>query len=314
MSVPLQSIVDGITTANRIDLSVLRLDLLHASGAGNKLFKLKDNFIEAKRQQCLQLLSYGGAYSNHIHALAIFGAAQGFRTIGVIRGERPKALSDTLVDAEAAGMHLHFVTRSAYRQRSTEVFEQSLRAEFGDSFIIPEGGANTHGVSGCEEIASLLLEQVKDVDVVALAAGTGATAAGVCAGLKNVASLSCYAVVRDLNNIEQAIQSHVGRGSTAHWVVKDASLGAYAKLNEKLASFIRDFQVFHNIPLEPIYTGKLFLGIYEDIMSGYYPPNTKIVAIHTGGLQGNRGMDKKMAKLIASSHCHFTTRLPFSYP
>ncbi len=279
----------SFTFPHGITLSIKREDQLHPTISGNKFRKLKYNLIAARQQGCNTLLTFGGAYSNHIAAVAAAGSEHGFKTIGMIRGEE---IADKIQDnptlklAQAQGMQLHFVSRTDYRRKANSDFIEHLKQQFGEFYLIPEGGTNALAVQGCEEI---LTEQDKqDFDYICCAVGTGGTIAGMInASSKQQKILGFPALKGDF--LAEEIKQWTTR---TNWdLCLDYHFGGYAKTTPELLEFIQDFQTKTNIEIEPIYTGKMLFGILDLIERGYFPANSRILAIHTGGLQGNKGFN-----------------------
>ena len=267
----------------KIELYIKREDVLHDEISGNKFRKLKYNLEEAKRLGHTKLLTFGGAYSNHIAAVAAAGRDFGFETIGIIRGEElaEKYLENlTLKKASENGMQFYFVTRTQYRDKTNPDFLAELNQQFGNLYLIPEGGTNELAVKGCEEI---LTEEDKMFDFICCAVGTGGTISGIINSLKpHQKALGFPALKGDF--LFDEIQKYA---KNDQWdLITDYHVGGYAKVNDELKSFIFSFTDKHSIPLEPIYTGKMLFGITELINKGYFPKNSKILAVHTGGLQG----------------------------
>lgn len=270
----------------------LKLDYLnHPDISGNKYRKLKFNLLEAKKLQKSTLLTFGGAFSNHIAAIAAAGKEFGFQTIGVIRGEE---LADkiqenpTLSYAKEQGMQFHFVSRTAYREKETEAFIEGLKSQFGDFYLIPEGGTNHLAVKGCEEI---LTETDKSFDYICCPVGTGGTISGLInSSFPEQKILGFPALKGDF------LQEEISKfANNSNWeLITDYHFGGYAKINSQLISFINSFKETNHIPLDPVYTGKMMFGIYDLLKKGYFPENSKILAIHTGGLQGIKGMNAKL--------------------
>lgn len=274
---------------------MLRLDLLHPQISGNKWFKLRLNLQAARERGYDTVLSFGGAYSNHLHALAAAGKMQGFKTIGVVRGEPVVPINATLAFAREHGMELYHVTRADYRNKSDPAFLASLQKRFGEFFLIPEGGANIAGVQGCADIAGLLhwsapaaATSSRSERVVALACGTGTTLAGLLLGRKeDYRILGVSALKGDFleNDVRKALQN-CGVADPGNWrITEEWHGGGFARFSPELLDFIQDFRRRTGIPLEPVYTGKLLLGLYRMMERGEFPRGTEIIAIHTGGLQ-----------------------------
>lgn len=283
--------IDGVS------LYMKREDLLHPEVSGNKFRKLKYNIAEATSQKRQILLTFGGAYSNHIAATGAAGKISGLKTIGIIRGEElgndlEKTLQEnsTLRFAHSCGMHLHFVSRSDYREKASEAFVEDLRKQFGDFYLIPEGGTNEFAVKGCEEI---LTSQDTAFNVICCAVGTGGTISGLInASEEHQQILGFPALKGDFLN------SEIRRFSKKNnWkIIPDYHFGGYAKVDEKLVDFMNDFRRKYGILLDPVYTGKMMYGIFDLLKKGYFLKNTRILAIHTGGLQGISGMNEVLKK------------------
>jgi 1-aminocyclopropane-1-carboxylate deaminase len=280
-----------------VSVSIKREDLLHPVISGNKFRKLKYNIFEAKKQNQDTLLTFGGAYSNHIAATAYAGKYFGFKTIGVIRGdELGKNISKTLQTnptlkyASENGMKFKFVSRSDYRNKTEQYFIENLKKELGDFYLIPEGGTNNLAVKGCEEI---LNKQDTEFDYICVASGTGGTISGIInSSNKNQIILGFPALKGEFLDAE--IQPYI-KNKNYKWIT-DFHFGGFAKINNELIRFINDFYKKFNVPIEPIYTAKMFYGIEKLIDSGYFKPKTKILAIHTGGLQGITAMNTRLKK------------------
>lgn len=277
-----------IFNSSGIDLYIKREDKIHNYISGNKYRKLKYNIIEAKRQELNTLLTFGGAYSNHIAAVASAGKTLGFKTIGIIRGDE---LNDKLEEnptlryAKQCSMTLKFVSRTAYKQKSTDEFSRNLKKEFGTFYIIPEGGTNGLAIKGCQEI---LTENDTAFDYICCAVGTGGTISGLINSvLPHQKVLGFPALKGDF--LQKDISKFVANNN---WeLITDYHFGGYAKINERLITFINQFKKQYNIPLDPIYTGKMMYGIFDLIKKKGFKKGSKLLAIHTGGLQGINGMN-----------------------
>ncbi len=304
-SIQLQTVHDPILEQAGVQLDVLRLDQIHPQVSGNKLFKLSKNIEAARQLGCDRLLSFGGAYSNHIHALAWTGNELGLGTIGIIRGEKPANLSPTLIDAQNWNMELCFVSRTEYRQRADKDYLDSLLKRFPNAYLIPEGGGNRLGVEGCQEIVSCLKEKTNtSYDLICCAVGTGSTLAGIASTLEQGERAMGVAVLKAGASIDQAVNSYLSvmtdhPSGGQNWSINhDYHFGGYAKFDTKLAKFIDHFIKTQAIPIEPVYTGKLFYAIYDLVRQGCYPKGSRLLAIHTGGLQGLRGTQERMERML----------------
>lgn len=276
-----------------IDLYLKREDTIHPYISGNKYRKLKYNLLEAKKQGKDTLLTFGGAYSNHIAATAYAGHEQGLKTIGVIRGEELEGKwhdNPTLNLAHEHGMKFHFVSRSDYRLKNEAAFLERLTDTFGDVYILPEGGTNDLAVKGCSEI---LTEEDATFDYICSAAGTGGTVAGLINAAQPHQTVLGFPALKGDFLIEE-IRTFVHND---RWkLITDYHFGGYAKVDRLLIDFINLFKSKTGIPLDPIYTGKMLFGIFDLVKKGVYPPETRILAIHTGGLQGIKGMNHILKK------------------
>lgn len=287
---PVQEIHEPLLDRHGVRLLIKRADLVHPIISGNKWYKLKYNLLAAREQGFDTLLSFGGAYSNHIHALAGAGREHGFRTIGVIRGEPHEPLNPTLRFAVDHGMALHYLTRVEYRLKDSPEMAERLRQQFGEFYLIPEGGANALAVQGCSE---MLVDVNDEFDAVACACGTGGTLSGLIAGLKGerralgVAVLKGGEFLRD--EVRRLLLESRGR-QFENWQIEcDFHHGGYAKATPELLAFMQRFEQQHAIPLDPVYTGKLLFALYTMIGQQQFARGTTLLAIHSGGLQGRAG-------------------------
>lgn len=269
--------------SNGIELFIRREDLLHPEVSGNKFRKLKYNMEAAVSEGHRQVLTFGGAYSNHIAATAAAGRIVGMQTIGVIRGEEIQENyreNPTLKKAEEDGMLFKFVTRTEYRTKDSTAFLAKLAEEFGDFYLVPEGGTNEEAIKGTEEI---LKEEDGIYDYVCCAVGTGGTIAGIINRSFSHQQVIGFPALKGDFLIEE-IKKYVNK---ENWRLETAyHFGGYAKYNADLLRFIRHFERDTGILLDPIYTGKLLFGIFDLIEQNQFKKDSKILAIHTGGLQG----------------------------
>ncbi len=287
---PIQEIHDAVLDKAGVRLLIKRLDQVHPVISGNKWYKLKYNLLAARAQGVDSLLSFGGAYSNHIHALAGAGAEYGFKSIGVIRGEQHQPLNPTLQFAVDHGMQLSYLNRADYRLKNSAAIIERLKAEFGDFYLIPEGGSNDLAVKGCAEIVD---DIDQPFDVIACACGTAGTLSGLIAGLQGQHQALGLAVLKGADFLRDEVRSLLSAGGYRqyeNWQINlDYHFGGYAKTKPELLEFTHRFETVHGIPLEPIYTGKLLFGIYNLIVAGRFQPGQTVLALHSGGLQGRVG-------------------------
>jgi 1-aminocyclopropane-1-carboxylate deaminase/D-cysteine desulfhydrase-like pyridoxal-dependent ACC family enzyme len=296
---PLQLVQDAFTDAAEITLYIKREDLIHPQISGNKWRKLKYNLLQANRERKDTLLTFGGAYSNHIYAVAAAGKLYNFHTIGIIRGEEHSPLNATLSFAQACGMHLYYLDRTTYKQKDYAEVLYPLQEQFGKFYLIPEGGSNALAVKGCTEIVQ---EIPSEVNYLCLPCGTGGTMAGLIAGAPDKQIIGFSALkggeflnqsVKDLLNMYAGIDSSPSKIylTASNWHIQvDYHFGGYAKVQPELLEFIRKFEQTHNIPLEQVYTGKMLYGVYDLLQKGYFPKGSTLVVLHTGGLQGRNAM------------------------
>lgn len=300
-NIPLVEVFEDFLTEKNIQLHVLREDLIHPEISGNKWRKLKYNCIEAKEKGYSQLLTFGGAYSNHIAATAAAGKAFGFNTIGIIRGEETLPLNNTLQIAAKNGMKFKYVSRQFYRtEKYRDTFLQELENEFGKYYLVPEGGSNAFAVKGCTEIINNI---ITDFDVITCANGTGGTIAGIIASLDNSKEVIGFPALKGGDFLKNEIQRLLNeyaikfekKNQHNNWSLNtDYHFGGYGKINNELIAFVNDFKQKHHIPLDLIYTGKMLFGIYHIAKTTDYFNGKRIVVVHTGGLQGNKGFVERL--------------------
>lgn len=289
-------------SVEHLDLNVYiaRLDSIVPFASGNKIYKMVGNLDKALQQRRQTLLSFGGAYSNHIHALALTAKRYGFKSIGIIRGHEVTQ-NPTLDDAQAAGMQLIAVDRATYRRRNNKDYLDELQQQFPDAFIIPEGGANSESLLGTGLLPGFIESAIgKMPHTICCAAGTGATAAGIALNLSEAQSLRVYTVVKD-GSIAQRMHDLTGGVLNTRIGLTDASYGGYAKFDKEHLAFILDWLQQTGVLLDPIYTSKLCRKVTEQLCTGSFPKGQSIVLLHSGGLQGWRGFQTKVEKLAGSS-------------
>lgn len=285
-----------------LSFDIKREDLIHPEFGGNKWRKLKYNLERARHEGHKKILTFGGAWSNHIHATAQACAEFGFESIGVIRGEKPPVLSTTLAAAEESGMQLVFVSRDEYREKGEPFFKAWLHDELGSFYLVPEGGSNYLGVQGCTEI---LDEQTKAYDLISCACGTGATLAGLILSLQSSQKALGFSALKG-GFMKDEVAKHLGYAlgnmlATEEYlksfdIIENYHFGGYAKTDPELIRFIRHFQTETGIALDAVYTGKMIFGLVDMISSGKIDASEKVLAIHTGGLQGNAGIEQRLGE------------------
>jgi len=289
MPSPVQEIQEELFIEKGLKVFIKREDLNHPSAPGNKWRKLKYNLKEAKKQGHHTLLTFGGAYSNHIHAVAGAGKAYGFKTIGIIRGEETLPLNDTLSYAVSCGMHLHYLSRVEYREKTSINVKHTLHKEFGDFYTIPEGGTNNLAIKGCTEITA---EIEKAYHYYCLSVGTGGTISGIINGLRGSGNIIGFSSLKGsflTSEVEKINLEYANEFYTNWQINNDFHFGGYAKVKPELLKFMSVFESRHQILLDPVYTGKAMYGLYQLIHSDHFNSGSEILFIHTGGLQGRKG-------------------------
>jgi len=283
----------GVSLGN---VSLFRLDSWDEDGPGNKYFKLLAYLQQARASGRSILVSFGGAWSNHLHALAAIGAREGLATVGIVRGGDGEQRSATLKDCADLGMSLEFVSRGEYRQRYEASYLEKLAARFPDALVIPEGGGDALGVTGCREIGRLLSAQVAAPGRVVIAVGTGTTLAGIASELTpgwELIGISALRGAHDLDaRIARAVADQSTDGPVARWrVLHDFHCGGFARVSPALKAFILAFESVHGVQLDPVYSAKALFAVHSLQASGDWSQGEPLTVVHTGGLQGRRGFD-----------------------
>ena len=288
----LKSKIQNIPLINSsVELFIKREDLIHPFVSGNKFRKLKYNLLQAKAENQTTLITFGGAFSNHIAATAFAGKENNFKTIGIIRGEELRTKineNPTLQFAKQCGMQLEFVTREEYRNKESLEFIENLKQKFGNFYLIPEGGTNQLAVKGCEET---LNEDDFIYDYICVCVGTGGTISGI------INNSFCHQKILGFPALKgDFLQKDICKFATNNnWeLITDYHFGGYGKVSNELIQFMNQFYAETKISLDPIYTGKLVFGVIDLINKNYFPDDSKILLIHTGGLQGIAGMNMKL--------------------
>lgn len=273
---------------NGISLHIKRDDLLHPVISGNKFRKLKYNLAFAKQAGFSKLVTFGGAFSNHIVAVAAAGKEFGFQTIGIIRGEELESKVEnnpSLMKAISFGMKLDFVTRSQFQEKESQAFLEELQIKYGDFYLLPEGGTNDLAIQGCKEI---IQDNEKQFSHICCAVGTAGTLSGIIeASFEHQKIIGFSALKGDF--LSDVIRKFVTK---TNWEIEtNYHFGGYGKVSDELISFMNSFYSNTKIPLDPVYTGKMVYGVLNKIENQFFPENSKILMIHTGGLQGIEGMN-----------------------
>lgn len=286
---PVEQIENKLLDKAGVRLLIKREDLNHAFISGNKWWKLKYNIEKALIEKKQTILTFGGAFSNHIYATAAAADENNLKSIGIIRGEETPPLNHTLSFAKSRQMELHYLSREDYRKKNDPKFIQQLYERFGDFYLVPEGGTNELAVKGCAEFALKELSKI-DFDFLCLPVGTGGTMAGVVSGLAGNKEVLGVSVLKNgdflHDDIRKLIHDFTGV-SYGNWsVLTSYHHGGYAKVTKKLMEFVSAMKERHNLPLDHVYTGKLMWALMNEVEAGRFPRGSTVLALHTGGLQG----------------------------
>jgi len=292
---PMVGINDPLFTQYQVDVYLKRDDLNHPTIQGNKWHKLKLNLKHAQQKQYNCLITFGGAFSNHIAATASAAQQAGLKSIGYIRGEElaglPEKWSPTLIKAAQDGMQLRFLSRQAYRNKETDAFINTIKAEFPNAAILPEGGSNALAIDGFANLMQDIEQQQPDFTHLYTAVGTGGTLAGLLkhAHYKPQRTLQGVAVLKQADYLVPQIEAWCAANpQPLDWrLLLDYHDGGYGKLSAELQHFKQTFESRFNIPLDPVYTTKMCYAFYQELKLGRIPKGSKVVLLHTGGLQGN---------------------------
>jgi 1-aminocyclopropane-1-carboxylate deaminase len=286
--------LDWLTTAG-IEVAILRLDQIDPLISGNKWFKLTEHLKAAERAGAEGIISLGGAHSNHLHALAAAGKRLGFATVGLLRGHAQQ--TPTVEDLQAFGMQLHWLGYGGYRARNEPGFWQPWQAQYPQLYAVPEGGGGLAGACGCADIQTQALAQLTalgwgDFHAWWLACGTGTTLAGLVlaeAGARHVYGALALPEDHGVAAQVESILQQAGQRSGGYTLI-DASRGGFAKVDPALLAFIEQTEQASGVPLEPLYTAKALLVLKQQVEAGRFTPGTRLLFVHSGGLQGRRAM------------------------
>ena len=288
MKIKYNTISSNLLVEKEVTILIKRIDLNHRYISGNKLYKLTYNVTEAKKKGYKKILTFGGAYSNHIVATAYLGKKEGFSTIGIIRGEKNLPLNASLQNAYDNEMNLKYINRRDYRLKDNDSFINKLKCEFGNFYLIPEGGTNFLGVKGASEI----LSNDNNYNYVCCPVGTGGTIAGIINSSNINQIIVGFSALKSTIEVKRNIKLYTKK---QNWkLFSRYSCGGYAKISKELIKFINEFNINYGIPLDVIYTGKMMMGIFDMVERNFFKPKSKILVIHTGGLQGNKGMNQRL--------------------
>ena len=286
----IEEIHNELFVKKQVTVSVLRLDKIHPVVSGNKLFKLHYFLKEAIDSKHKTILTFGGAYSNHLAATAFACRQLQLKCIGIVRGEKPAVLSSTLLQCVEDGMQLHFICREEYEKKENPVFMNTLKAEFGDCLIIPEGGYHPLGAKG----AALIMALIKDnfYTHICTASGTATTLAGMLLAAKREQTVVGFPVLKGITDNKTRVKQLTGKADDFKnlLILNNYHFGGYAKKTDQLINFMNDCWLQYQLPLDFVYTAKMFFGIIDSIKNDTFEKGNKILCLHTGGLQGNKSL------------------------
>lgn len=283
---PIQEIRDALLEKAGIRLLIKREDLNNPEVSGNKWWKLKHNLFRAHELGHHTLLTFGGAYSNHLYALAAAAHALKVKSIGIVRGEQTLPLNRTLDFATRKGMKLHYLSREQYREKSDEKILTEMRNRFGEFYLIPEGGTNEEAIKGCFELGEKLMREIQ-FDTLCLAVGTGGTLAGVVQALQPNQEVIGVSVLKDGRFLADEVRKWLPERVPGRWRIETRfDFGGYAKTTPELMNFLKRQQSSHQLPLDQVYTAKALFAVYSMIEKGKFRRGSTVLMLHTGGLQG----------------------------
>lgn len=287
MKIITQQIFDTCFDEKKVKVYMRRLDLISNPVSGNKYFKLKKNIEYALKSKFKSIITFGGAYSNHIHATSIIAKQNNLKCIGFIRGEERLPLNPTLDDAVKNGMEIIYLSREEYRKINDKDYLNHLNTKYENSYIIPEGGTNLLAIQGTESI----INSDDKYEYICCPIGTGGTISGIINSSNHNQKIIGFSAIKGVNKLKDDIILNVNKNN---WVInEDYCQGGYAKISKELINFINNFYKTKNIPLDCIYTGKMMMGVLDLIKKNKFSKGSNILIIHTGGIQGNRGVNKR---------------------
>ncbi|MFM7851831.1 MAG: 1-aminocyclopropane-1-carboxylate deaminase/D-cysteine desulfhydrase [Flammeovirgaceae bacterium] len=285
----IQELFLGSQNENNNRLFVKREDQNHPFVSGNKWWKLKYNLLAALAEGQQTLLTFGGAYSNHIFATAAAGKELGLKTIGVIRGEEVLPLNPTLAFAQECGMKLHFLSRTEYRNKTDNATIEKLRDTFGNFYLLPEGGTNALAIKGCCDWGKKLLQSL-EFDYLCLPVGTGGTLAGLIEAMPESKTIIGFTVLKGAEFLEQRVRKMLTKPKNNWKLQHNYHFGGYAKQAESLSQLIEKMNAQHALPLDRIYTGKMLFGVFDLLHKGFFKKDSRVLILHTGGLQNSQNV------------------------
>jgi 1-aminocyclopropane-1-carboxylate deaminase len=291
-SIEINKLTNKLFDEKQISLSIVRLDKIHPVISGNKLFKLHYFLKEALESDHKTILTFGGAYSNHLVATAYACKIAGLKSIGIVRGENPLQLSYTLQTCSNDGMQLKFISRNEYSQKGSDEFIKKLISEFGECVIVPEGGYHPLGAKGAALIMDIL--QGRSFTHICSAVGTATTIAGLLLAAEEDQRIVSIPVLKGMRDIKERILFLTeDKGKLNQLMVLDEyHFGGYAKYTTELIDFMNNIFEQYRIPTDLVYTAKMLFAIFDSIKKDIFPKGSKIACLHTGGLQGNLSLSE----------------------
>lgn len=274
----------------RIRVSMLRLDEIHPVISGNKLFKLYYFLDEARNSSHKKIITFGGAFSNHLAATAFACKEMNLKSIGIVRGEKPAMLSHTLLFCLELGMELQFISREDFKRSNEKEFLEELKKQHGEHILIPEGGFSIKGKEGAALITQTF--DSRGFTHICMAVGTATTFAGIIDGNSNQCEVIGFSVLKNMHDIDKRLLTLEVDPLKKYSFIADYHFGGYAKKTGELISFINEFYLHNKISLDFVYTAKMMFGVNDLVQKNYFPSAANILCIHTGGLQGNQSLPK----------------------
>ena len=293
---------DPLYQAKGLSVSLIRADQIHQHVSGNKWFKLQHALAKAQQQQASSVISFGGAYSNHIHALAYAAQQLNLPAIGYIRGQWSEG-NQTLSDAKRWGMTLHSLSREQYRQKNDTQFLASLKQQYPDIVVIAEGGSGVDALLGVAQLMGMIEKKLGSLDCLVAACGTGGTLAGLVASVKKTKSILGIPVLKGASFLVDDINDLLlSAGYKAHcqWQLDlEGHYGGYGKVKRDHLKAMRELELAHDVLLDPVYTAKMWRRFNELVADDYFASGAKIALLHSGGLQGRRSYALKYPELLS---------------
>jgi 1-aminocyclopropane-1-carboxylate deaminase len=288
LNIPVQLIQSELFVQKKVSLSVLRLDEIDPIISGNKIFKLQYFLKEAIKNHNTGIITFGGAFSNHLAATAKACKLIGLPCVGIVRGEAPTSFSHTLQFCEQQGMQLQFIARDAYSKKDENFFVAQLGKTFANYLVVPEGGYGNLGAKGATLIHQFIPPNT--YTHICVAVGTGTTAAGIIAGI-STEKIICIPVLKGMHDIDKRIADCIGKYSPP-LIFNNYHFGGYAKKTPQLIEFMNQLWQQHNLPTDFVYTAKMMFAIFDKITNNFFETGSNILCLHTGGLQGNLSLPK----------------------